>query len=68
MICVLCNKEFDKHEKVYIGREEYVTIGGHNPAPLSEEGRCCSKCNYGKVLPARLEQLYKETPNVNIKN
>ena len=68
MICVLCSKEFDQYEKINIGDQQYVNIGGHNPAPLSKEGRCCSKCNYGKVLPARLQQLYKETPNGHTKN
>lgn len=44
--CVLCGKEYDKE-------------WNHNPAPLSKEGRCCNECNYGKVLPARLEAMYK---------
>jgi len=58
MICVLCGVDFDTYEKVDIQGEEFVSIGGHNPAPLSEEGRCCTKCNFGKVLPARLEAMY----------
>lgn len=68
MICVLCNRQFDEYEKVDMGEHTFVAVGGHNPAPLSKEGRCCSKCNYGKVLPARLEQLYKKPKNGSIKN
>ncbi len=30
----------------------------HNPQPL-EEGVCCTKCNYEKVIPARLEEIKK---------
>lgn len=68
MICVLCNKEFDKHEKVQIAGQEFVTVGGHSPAPLSEEGRCCTKCNFGKVLPARLEKIYNPNNKRNGSN
>jgi hypothetical protein len=64
MICIICNKEFDEHEKVQFGNEEFISVGGHNPAPLSDEGRCCSKCNYGKVLPARLKEIYRKR-NIN---
>lgn len=63
MICVLCNKEFDKYENTEIGSETFVSVGGHNPAPLSDEGRCCTKCNFGKVLPARLEAMYNPKNN-----
>ena len=36
---------------------------GNNPAPLSEEGRCCDKCN-DKVIIARIAQLQsKEEEN-----
>lgn len=27
---------------------------GNNPAPLSEEGRCCDKCDNTKVIPERI--------------
>ena len=27
---------------------------GHNPWPIQDKGRCCSECNYGLVVPARL--------------
>tara|TARA_R110002012_G_scaffold31757_2_gene94758 strand:- start:3396 stop:3545 length:150 start_codon:yes stop_codon:yes gene_type:complete len=39
--CCLCKNEIEGH--------------GHNPLPLyNKEGRCCSICNYTKVIPARL--------------
>lgn len=41
--CVLCNG--------------YVGLYGHNPAPLSEEGRCCDDCNKNHVIPARLSWM-----------
>lgn len=40
--CILCNGNYEGM--------------GHNPHPLSSEGRCCEKCNLNKVLPARLQQ------------
>jgi len=39
--CCLCEKKIVGH--------------GHNPSPLyNKEGRCCTICNFNKVLPARL--------------
>jgi len=29
---------------------------GNNPAPISEYGICCEKCNLNKVVPARLAE------------
>ncbi len=29
---------------------------GHNASPVND-GRCCTKCNFTKVIPARLELL-----------
>jgi hypothetical protein len=43
--CVLCNK----NSKGY----------GNNAKPLCE-GRCCDKCNYGKVLPRRIAEKQVE--------
>lgn len=40
-LCIFCGKE--------------IVGYGNNPAPLSEEGRCCDECNYTKVIPARLK-------------
>ena len=38
--CCICNK-------IFVGY-------GNNPAPITQEGRCCDDCNTGKVIPARL--------------
>jgi hypothetical protein len=67
MICVLCEKEFAQYEMIECGEHSFISKGGHNPAPLAEKGRCCSKCNYGKVLPARLEVMYNPKNNLNEK-
>lgn len=41
--CCICGKEF---------------IGwGNNPWPVKEEGICCDKCNWTKVIPARVAML-----------
>ena len=58
MICVLCNEEFDEIENVKWGGLEFQCVGGHNPAPLAEKGRCCSKCNYNKVTIARAMSMF----------
>lgn len=31
---------------------------GNNPYPVKENGRCCDKCNYKYVIPARMLELY----------
>lgn len=45
MKCVLCECD--------ILPDEFGWEHGHNAAPLAE-GRCCSPCNYGRVLPYRM--------------
>tara|TARA_R100001015_G_C4480355_1_gene61068 strand:+ start:365 stop:550 length:186 start_codon:yes stop_codon:yes gene_type:complete len=48
--CCLCNQEYEGH--------------GHNPLPLyNSEGRCCTTCNFTKVLPARI--MLKNIKNGN---
>lgn len=32
-------------------------VFGNNPAPVKDEGDCCSKCNREVVVPARLAYL-----------
>ena len=48
--CVICKGKLDKLCKpdgtVYWDE-------GHNPYPIKEKGRCCTKCNNDKVIPAR---------------
>lgn len=39
--CIICGEEFEGY--------------GNNPAPVTEEGRCCDACNLKFVIPARLE-------------
>jgi hypothetical protein len=33
---------------------------GNNPAPITEEGRCCDECNTYKVVPARVKEMFKD--------
>lgn len=40
-ICCICGKEFSEH--------------GNNPYPVKEDGECCRACNYGVVIPKRIE-------------
>ena len=42
-ICCICGEEYEGY--------------GNNPAPVSEEGRCCNACNLKFVIPARIELL-----------
>ena len=41
--CCICSEEYRGH--------------GHNPAPVKAEGRCCDRCNYVVVLPARVKEV-----------
>lgn len=60
MICCICSKEFDEFEKVELAGQEWIAYSGHNPSPVKEEGRCCTKCNFEVVIPARLELITKQ--------
>lgn len=44
MKCCLCNNNIEVKGS---------WVKGNNAQPL-KDGRCCDKCNYEKVLPARL--------------
>jgi hypothetical protein len=48
--CCICSQEIDKH---YTPEGKMYWDKGHNAVPI-EYGRCCSNCNYSKVIPARL--------------
>lgn len=48
--CVLCGNELD-------------CPWGHNPAPLSIDGKCCNSCNYARVLPVRANQMMQAPVN-----
>ena len=41
--CCICGKEFEGC--------------GHDPSPVCEEGVCCRDCNYGVVLPSRIDAM-----------
>lgn len=41
--CVICGNKY--HDK------------GHNPSPISDEGRCCAVCNAIHVIPIRISQF-----------
>ena len=43
--CCLCGDPYAGH--------------GNNPEPLSEAGRCCDDCNSLRVVPARMNIIYK---------
>ena len=54
MNCVLCNEDIRGEVIDGIAR-----VYGHNPAPLSNGGKCCDECNITKVIPARLNGVIK---------
>jgi|SaaInlV_100m_DNA_2_1039680.scaffolds.fasta_scaffold59081_4 hypothetical protein len=54
MNCVLCNEDIRGEVIDGIAR-----VYGHNPAPLSNEGKCCDECNITKVIPARISGVIK---------
>jgi len=41
-VCSICNEKFEPI--------------GHNAQPIND-GRCCTKCNYGVVIPARVQAM-----------
>jgi hypothetical protein len=53
-MCVLCDEPITDD------------IWGNNPAPLKDEGVCCSDCNYNKVVPARFK-IIQEQEKINYK-
>lgn len=38
---------------------EKINGWGNNPFPVKDTGTCCDKCNWEKVIPARLESCQK---------
>jgi hypothetical protein len=50
-VCCLCGDTIDGY--------------GNNPAPLckNETDRCCDHCNYEKVIPARINQIFQNHKN-----
>ena len=37
--------------------EENSVGYGNNPQPIKDEGKCCDKCNFAKVVPARVQAI-----------
>ena len=48
-------KDAEKQKCCICGQE--IEGYGNNPWPVKEDGECCDKCNYEKVIPARINQL-----------
>lgn len=46
--------EKDEQERCCICGGE-LRNGGNDPYPVATYGRCCDACNYGVVLPKRIE-------------
>lgn len=40
-VCCICGKEFTEY--------------GNDPYPVKEDGECCRSCNWGVVIPKRIE-------------
>ena len=55
MKCDICEGEID----VQVIAGAVAWDQGHNAWPVSD-GRCCSTCNWTRVIPARLEMVLKE--------
>ena len=49
----------DKQGKCCICGQNYLGYG-NNPWPLKDEGECCDKCNWFRVIPARLGIIITE--------
>ena len=49
MKCCIYGKEIDE-------------MNSNDPFPYKNEGRCCDKCNYTYVIPARLGMLDTDKP------
>lgn len=43
--------------------EDDSKLAGHNAWPVND-GRCCTRCNTRKVIPARLERWLSENPKL----
>lgn len=45
-VCCICGKPFQGF--------------GNNPVPVRKCGVCCTDCNYELVIPARINNIYKD--------
>ena len=55
MECKICNKEI-------LMDADGKWDGGHNADPITE-GRCCERCNFALVIPARLREFQLRRQN-----
>ena len=39
---------------------KFFTGFGNNPMPVRKSGECCTDCNYEIVIPARIDNIYKD--------
>ena len=60
-VCCICNGPIDVH---CTPEGDVYWTHGHNAEPI-KDGRCCTPCNEGTVIPARLAQAMagKSPPN-----
>ena len=54
MRCVFCNDEIKGEVFTTSSGFQIALHIGHNVDPVAKEGRCCEKCNYSIVIPARI--------------
>ena len=54
MRCVFCNDEIKGEVFTTSSGFQIALDVGHNVDPVAKEGRCCEKCNYSIVMPARI--------------
>ena len=54
MRCVFCNDEIKGEVFTTSSGFQIALDIGHNVDPVAKEGRCCEKCNYSIVIPARI--------------
>lgn len=53
MKCIICGDEIEGH--------------GNNPSPVTEEGRCCDRCNLYTVVPARIKRAYESEEKAELR-
>lgn len=54
MKCLFCNDEIKGEVFTASSGFQIALDVGHSVDPIAKEGRCCEKCNYSIVMPARI--------------
>ena len=54
MKCLFCNDEIKGEVFTTSSGFQIALDIGHSVDPIAKEGRCCEKCNYSIVMPARM--------------